>query len=295
MSKKSCEFQLIGGLGNQLFILMAATQHLKQGFPTTINTSNLEHYGTNHGNTVEDIYFPFHTPEFKSSKTKLSSKEFRLVSHIIRKLGIRQFGNWRVENENGYVDLSHLSNKRGIKHLGYFQSSRIFEQGFGDSIYGMEPKKPSKKFEVLLKEAESTKPVFLHIRRGDYLLQKDQLGVLNFEYYENAFTRLKGEGIPFSEVWIVSTDEQLGTELGEKLGINYRVISSESGLSDIETLILMKYGTAHIIANSTYSWWGAYIAKNTNCVIAPKPWFRNHVIPQDHIPASWIEVESLWV
>ena len=295
MSREVCEFQLIGGLGNQLFIMMAATQHLRDGYPTEINTFNLESYGNNHGTSIEGIVFPFKTPEYKETKTNLSAFKFRLISLLRRKAKFKNIANWQIENEHGFSDPSHARNAKGRKHLGYFQSPKMFDSSLKPLLFDIAPQLPSENFVHYSNEAEKIKPIFLHIRRGDYLTYQDTFGVLSMDYYENALNVLRKKGIHFSEVWIISSEEAIGSELGMKLGVNFRVVSAASKLSDIETLILMKYGSAHIIANSTYSWWGAFISKNTKCVVAPSPWFKNEVIPQSLIPENWVEVESLWI
>jgi len=295
MRKEVCEFQLIGGLGNQLFIMMAATQHLRDGYPTKINTFNLGSYGDSHGSSIEGIVFPFKTPEFKETETDLSAFKFRLISLLRRKANFKNIANWQIENEHGFSDSSHAKNLEGRKHLGYFQSPKMFDSSLKPLLFDITPKIPSDKFIHYSREAEETKPIFLHIRRGDYLTYKDTFGVLSMDYYEKALNVLRQEGLPLNELWIISSDEAIGSELGMKLGVNFRVISADSKLSDIETLILMKYGSAHIIANSTYSWWGAFISKNTKRVVAPSPWFKNAIIPKSLIPENWVEIESLWI
>lgn len=295
MKKALCEFQLIGGLGNQLFIVLAATQHMLSGHPTVINTGNLNRYGKSHGNSVEQMKFTFQTPMFIDKHANLESFHFRLSTFLMRKFKLKKMGCWQIETDLGYSDISHQNSTKGIKHLGYFQSPRFLSTDLKSKIASMEPLISSKKFEELVVEAKKCSPVMIHIRRGDYLLHTNDLGVLSLEYYENAFARIKLLKQEIGETWIFAADSKLGVELGNRLGVPYRVISPELEITDVESLVLMKYGSAHVIANSTYSWWGAFISTSSEFIITPKPWFKNRPTPNELIPINWVEEPSLWI
>jgi hypothetical protein len=56
----------------------------------------------------------------------------------------------------------------------------------------------------------------------------------------------------------------------------------------------MRLGEGYVIANSTFSWWGAYLSRSSNpLIIAPRPWFSKVESPRDLIPDSWLTIETI--
>ena len=119
--------------------------------------------------------------------------------------------------------------------------------------------------------------VFLHVRRGDYLLDKNAYFIrLDSAYYERAL-RIIQESMPNAHIFIFSNDipwckayflDSLSAEVREGLAFSFVEGNDESNA--IEEMELMSACKHAIIANSTFSWWAAYrIANPTKIVIAP--------------------------
>jgi hypothetical protein len=132
------------------------------------------------------------------------------------------------------------------------------------------------------KDVLTDTPVFIHVRRGDYLNLSDYLPVLPMSYYNEAMN-----WFPLGTQFIVCSDD-----------INWcRQNFSGSAflfadMNEVETLCLMSMCTGGaIIANSSFSWWGAYLS-GANRVIAPKNWFgtRANHDTKDLLPNDWITV-----
>jgi hypothetical protein len=71
-------------------------------------------------------------------------------------------------------------------------------------------------------------------------------------------------------------------------------VIGENGLNPAETLELMRHGSAYVIANSTFSWWAAFLSYQSGCTkIMPAPWFQNMPSPIGIKPQDWIEIEFL--
>ena len=125
-------------------------------------------------------------------------------------------------------------------------------------------------------------PVSLHIRRTDYLTNSNHTN-LQIEYYEKALSMFDSN----QEVIIFSDDPNWCME--NKLFENDRFMVSQTG-SNYMDLCLMSLCKQHIIANSSFSWWGAWLAKSDR-VIAPKGWFEgsnnSHLDTTDLIPQDW--------
>lgn len=123
----------------------------------------------------------------------------------------------------------------------------------------------------------------IHVRRGDYLNLTKEYAQLGMEYYGKAMQMIS------SKYYIVFSDDIAWCKANFK-GSN--IIFSE-GKSPVNDLALMLSCEHNIIANSSFSWWGAYLNKNpSKIVIAPQNWF-GPALPhntKDLIPEKWIKI-----
>jgi len=139
--------------------------------------------------------------------------------------------------------------------------------------------------------------ISLHIRRGDYENLKCYFILLDEFYYKNAllhiFECLRTQGhnkrihvICFSEQQSQETAKQIIQSLKTDRDIlqypttfsHFADISVNSKLTDMEDLVVMSHCNHHIIANSTYSWWGAYINPSpTKIVCCPDQWYNHQL------------------
>ena len=125
-------------------------------------------------------------------------------------------------------------------------------------------------------------PIALHIRRGDFLINSGNHYNQSLDYYEKALSKFDSK----RQVVIFSDDPQWCVE--QKLFESDRFIVS-SGNDPYIDLYLMTQCSDFIIANSTFSWWGAWLA-NRGKVIAPKKWFgpnNSHLNTKDLYPEHW--------
>jgi len=137
--------------------------------------------------------------------------------------------------------------------VGYFQSEKYFKdwtQGIKNLFY-------IPKIEI------PDGAVSLHLRRGDYRNFPEIHTILDVSYYYEALNLIKD----YSQVYIF-TDSDVPSELAIK---NATIIK---GGRDIDHMAMMANCSHNIIANSTFSWWGAYLNKRgNNTVVAPSQWF----------------------
>lgn len=145
-----------------------------------------------------------------------------------------------------------------------------------------------KHYELL---ASIEKPLIVHIRLGDYLSEKD-FGIPSTKYYDDGIRQILESG-KCKSIWLFSDQLHLArTFVSNDLKIPIRVID-EFQDSPSATLEVMRLGYGYVIANSTFSWWGAFLKKNADAeVIAPTPWFIGMPEPIDLIPAGWIRIDS---
>jgi hypothetical protein len=167
-----------------------------------------------------------------------------------------------------------------ISLFGFFQSEKYFKhieesikEDFTLREHILEPcKEIAEGFE---------NPVSLHVRRTDYLTNNANHHNLDLSYYEEALKHFDDR-----QVIVFSDDPEWCKE--QSLFSDDRFLVSESEDNKID-LCLMTFCTSHIIANSSFSWWGAWLA-NSQKVIAPSKWFGPNNADKetkDLIPETW--------
>jgi hypothetical protein len=128
--------------------------------------------------------------------------------------------------------------------------------------------------------------LMVHVRRGDYAQQ--QFGLLADPYYEHALKRLREHGLT-GPVWVFS-DEPERIPVGLRSGARFVT----SPVSAHEDLVLMSHGGGNVIANSTFSWWGAWMNPAHVPVVYPDLWFQSGPRIEGLIPPWWIPEAAAW-
>jgi hypothetical protein len=173
----------------------------------------------------------------------------------------------------------------GDNFIGYFQS----ELNFPDRNFVKELFIPSSDIaEVLYDYNDILDGITcsIHVRRGDYLSLPHHHPILRSDYYYKAIELLKP--LKIDQFLVFSDDMDWATDVFQ--GDEFHFITAK----DYYSLFLMSRCNHHIIANSAFSWWGAYLGTDKNSVtIAPEQWFGD-AYPEDHaddiIPQSWIKL-----
>ena len=179
--------------------------------------------------------------------------------------------------EHRYCFLRDLPLERDVKTLyllGYFQANRLVEEIAGELRVELTLKEPpqGKNLEVLQQIRRSSNPVSLHIRRGDATLPTEGRVVLPMEYYKQAISIIKEQLI--DPAFFVFSDDMAFVR--ENLPRDSRMVFVElnDDFTAHEDLRLMASCRHHIIANSTFSWWGAWLNPRADkMVVAPRHWF----------------------
>jgi hypothetical protein len=163
---------------------------------------------------------------------------------------------------------------------GYWQSEKYFKK-IGDIIRS--ELSPTIDFSKKVLHLPVTKNnVSLHVRRTDYLTSNGYHPVQSLEYYKEALN-LIGE---YDNLFIFSDDIEWCKE-----NLTFKKMIFIENFEDVEDLWLMSLCTNHIIANSSFSWWGAWLNPRSNKrVIAPKNWLSSssNINTLDIIPENWI-------
>ena len=295
---------LVGGLGNQLF-QVAAAQALAEPNEKVIlefglGTTRLLASG-------EPEICSFQLPE----NFQISKREGRLAFGIARIIGYtlrKRKSNSKYlapmtlvvcnlilfvyymkpvklicPEDVGYTEIAR---SRHIFLSGYFQSY-VWPSQVKDFLLSLVAISPELKMYQELAAAE--RPLIVHVRRGDYK-KEDTFGLLGSDYYATAFEELAGSG-EFDSVWLFSDENDLAREvLRIPSDMKVRIISNENWTS-AQLLEIMKLGRAYVIANSTFSWWGAFLSQSDR-VIAPRIWFKGARSPSKLLPEDWQTIDS---
>ena len=187
--------------------------------------------------------------------------------------------------------LIHLNLSDG----GFWQSEKYFIENEGSIRKEFTLKSPltSKEQEISTKIKNAQNSVFLHVRRGDYVSDaktNEHHGTCGPEYYAKALEYIASKIGKEITVFIFSDDIEW---VKQNMPIPYPVTYvSSPDIPDYEELALMSMCEHNIIANSSFSWWGAWLNPNPDkIVIAPKQWTKKAQWQQkDIIPKSWIRI-----
>lgn len=282
-----------GGLGNQLFqyaYLYAVSQRKKQ----IVKLDTTYFKGKDSWPFRLDL-FNISTMEIVNNDQLPKLVKFqkkRCVNRIIRifpLFWIPLFHNWRYYKECRlkYLEYAYEPIGENIYIDGYWQTCKYFEE-FSDEIRQQLTPNYEMNATTKLKCNEVTNccSVSVHIRRGDYLKitkLNSQLYLLTENYYRNAINEMKKKVV--SPIFYFFSDDidwavQVFGETPE-----FRYIKIVSPTSDIDELIIMSKCKHHIVANSSYSWWGAWLnPSKEKIVIAPsKRYGNNDILPNNYI------------
>ena len=145
-------------------------------------------------------------------------------------------------------------------------------------------------FKELESETKRNNSIGVHVRLGDYL-SIDELNVLNYHYYSIALENFANRGDNNATLIFTNEPTRLGQYLPTEFISSSRIV--DLNLSSSETLELLRNCSTVLMANSTFSWWGAYSNHHIQPrILMPERWFRTRLNPIQMAPASWIRVPN---
>jgi hypothetical protein len=300
--------KISGGLGNQMFqYAFAKALSLEYDKDLLIDKTILESYPIPSTVTPRNFELDIFTLEYDEF-SEINYKAQRIKGELFKKILIKTLYwkyaiqyNWDVvkqgDNDDPDSVLSKIDGKSNLMLDGYFQSE-IFFRKYVDQIrqsfsFKQEPTSNSLKWLELIRESKNT--VSLHIRRGDYMLNHNvsSHGLCDLSYYDNAISYLKdllgkvnfivfSDDIAWCKEQFISDDEKV-----------FQFVEGNSGDFSYEDLRLMSNCQHNIIANSSFSWWGAYLNSNKNKIVCrPSQWFASNefsIWEENTCPDRWLK------
>lgn len=242
-------------------------------------------FGLNHFNIQATIGKPDTLPPVKSNR--LTYLYWRYIK--ARKAFIR-------EGDELIVDKAIKPHGNVYLH-GYWQSERLFEASIEHIRSDLSPARPPTKqqSEVLLRVG-SCESVAIHVRRGDYISNpkaKKLYADCPNQYYKNAIKMIEEKVINTVKPFVFSDDPQWVAD-NLNLGTRMEIMSTGPTSLPSHELWTMANCKHQVIANSTFSWWAAWLNRNPEkVVVAPRQWTRNRTsLDLGLIPDGWFVADN---
>ncbi len=273
-----------GGLGNQLFqYAVGRALALHHRLPlkldlTIFKTYKLHRYLLDQFAIQADI-------ATEDEIIKLKGRNNVLFS-ALRKAGLVKRKSYLKEKRSSYFDASVFKND-DVYLDGYWQNELYFSDIREELLRDLTSISSMSELGVVYMEGiKKSNSVSLHVRRGNYLNLKN-FNVLDINYYMKAVEYMR-KNVEKPTFYIFSDDLEW---CKNSLGFLDNCIFVDSTKTEIDDLKLMSFCKHNIIANSSFSWWGAWL--NQNCkktVIAPKGWLLNDPGSSKVILSDWVKM-----
>ncbi|MEX2006656.1 MAG: alpha-1,2-fucosyltransferase [Candidatus Saccharimonadales bacterium] len=286
---------LKGGLGNQMFQYAAGRRlALKHGtklfmdlswFKNVAQVDTKRVYELNCFN-IEENFIDRSSIVIAEAEQSLKVKVYRLTKGLL-KPRLRTF----IEKAHHY-DKQVLSLPDNTYLDGFWQNEKYFTDIrrtlFDDFTF---KSKPDSKNKQLLEAITNSNAVSLHIRRGDYARNqatKDFHGLMGSDYYNKAVEIMAKK--TKNPRFFIFSDEPDWTKKNIKIKYPATYVSgNKAGFEDMRLMVNCRH---HITANSSFSWWGAWLNPSKDkIVIAPRRWFLDPSMSKaEIIPEKWIKL-----
>lgn len=299
---------ILGGLGNQMFQYAAAKALASQnGVDLLLDISSFRSYPLR-----TFMLDRLQVPEIDTTSSRQSldvpirAKNFAIVQWRNRadrflnrtRLGARLQPSGIYSEPHFHFDSAFFGLKSPVSLYGYFQSARYFNNIADDLRKYFQPRESlgTQAWAVAKAIAGADMPVSVHIRRGDYVKSAETArvhGTLGVEYYAKALRFLQGMIEAKITVFVFSDDAADAAAVLDFLPAESLVHVRGDPARPWEDMALMSLCRHHVIANSSFSWWGAWLnSSSEKTVIAPRAWFTPEELRQrntcDLYPPSWI-------
>lgn len=281
--------RMTGGLGNQMFQYALYLKLCAMG--KEVKFDDVSEYQKDNARPIMLWVFGINYPKATQEEINEITDGFLYLTHRIRR---KLTGRRTLEYHEQDCNFDENILKKEPAYLtGYFQSEKYFKDieqevrkafVFQETIYESLLPELKEKVTEYQQKIENTNAVSLHIRRGDYL-ENDKVfgGNCTEAYYESAIAYIKekysdavffvfSNDIQWCGRWLTEKQFLKGSDSKEPF-ILIQGMTEDSGYLD---LMLMSKCRHHIIANSSFSWWGAWLNPGKNkTVIAPAKWYNN--------------------
>jgi len=275
--------EIMGGLGNQLFqIFCGIAYSLENRIPFKINANKF------------DLVSPLDN----------ISKRPTYWSNILKNLS--PFTYQEQLAIPTYIEKTYFRFKKipiitqDFRLHGYYQSYKYFDGQFANicKMINLDNQKAElyKKYKILFTGVK--KPISMHFRIGDYIKNQEMHPILNSTYYIKSINYLRSKMPNLEENYYLlifgelCDNEKIAQAIENIKNIsNIEILICDYNIPDYEQLLLMSLTSHNIIANSTFSWWGAFLNNNVNKLVCyPSLWNGSNNNVKDLFPETWTKI-----
>ncbi len=271
--------ELMGGLGNQLFQIFCGIAY---SFENNVEFKIIRNKFDKVSPLDNISKRPTYWDNFLINLSKMTCDNINILTY----------------NEPSYIYNKIPIINKNFKIHGYFQSPKYFQNYYNSIIELIGLNKQKTLTKEKYKEYFNNKIISLHFRIGDYIKKPDYHLILNNEYYINAIKNILEKDntcdtiLYFNEEQDNNTVENIIKDIKKSYPqLNFIQCSYE--IEDWEQLLLMSLCNHNIIANSTFSWWGAYFNLNPEKIVCyPSVWFgqKCNNSTRDLFPENWVKI-----
>jgi len=288
--------KIIGGLGNQMFQYAAGRAlSLAYGQPLRLDVSAFIDYSLHNGFELQRV---FDCPVEIATEAEVRNILGWQYSSVIRWTMARL--SMAVFRRDGFIVEPHFHYWPELRNVpqdcylvGYWQSEKYFLDMASVIRDDFTFKTPlTNRNAELAEQMGQVNAVSLHVRRDDYAKIPEtnaMHGLCSLDYYQLAI-RYISDRIKQPYFFIFS-DDIAWVKANLKITFPCQFVDHNHGIESYNDMRLMSLCQHHIIANSSFSWWGAWLNANPEkIVVAPKKWFANQTDVRDLLPQSWVRL-----
>ena len=274
--------EIMGGLGNQLFqIFCGIAYSLENKVPFKINANKNDLVSP-----VDNISMrPTYWRNFLSNLSKFTYQQNLIIP---------------TYNEPTFIYKKIPSIDEDFKLRGYYQSYKYFDGQFSNicKMINLDTQK-KEIYEKYIHYFNNKKVICIHFRIGDLKNNTGHGPVIDHKYSIACLNYMKDKLLDFSSYEFLYFGEQADNTIIQSFIREINIIFKNKytiidyNIPDWKQLLLMSLCEHNIIANSTFSWWGAYFNTNTNKIVCyPSLWFGKHcnINTKDLFPEKWIKI-----
>lgn len=295
---------ITGGLGNQMFQYAFALA-LKRKHPEEEVYVDIQHYHTiffkrykginlHNGYEIDKVFPNAKLPV--AGFRQLVKISYWIPNYVLSRFGRKFLPIRKTEyippySMNYTCDKNAMERKGDCYYEGYWQSAHHFVEIKDELREVFQHPEPNEYNSELIKKIKETESVGIHVRRGDYLNEPEFRGICGVEYYRKSIKGVLSDGKHHS-FFIFSNDMQWCREQLAPLlqGHELIFVTNNTGRNSCWDMFLMAYCKDLVIANSSFSWWGAFLNNHAGRIYVPFPWL-NRDCELDVYDDSWIKVK----
>lgn len=295
---------ITGGLGNQMFQYAFAVA-LKHKYPNEEVLLDIQHYKTiffkkfkginlHNGYEISKVFPKATMPIAKP--LQLMKVSYWIPNYVLSRMGRKLMPLRKTEymppySMNYSYDEKALNWKGDCYYEGYWQCYNHFAEAKEELMEIFSQPEPNAYNAGMIRDIEGCNSVGIHVRRGDYLAEPEFRGICDESYYQKAISEILVDNKPHT-FYVFSNDMKWCKEHLSPLIEGHKMVfvSDNKGKDSCWDMFLMMHCKDLIIANSSFSWWGAFLNKNVDRVCCPKPWLNRDCNIEIYAP-DWILIK----